>query len=190
MRGGGTCETAGSAPPTPPHPTIPSASEARLLQRQESIKRRTAARGRPPLKPKSKSKAKSKAKARVAPQAAASRGGVAFAPETSSAETDAEGPTKEEGKELFVMPVKQLNDAYKRDYGDGHPSWSPFYNHHGESLDYKTCGKEYGTYTQRIGPHFEAQNQRVQDMVGIVRLSNKRDHTWEHLGLRPDHIMY
>ena len=86
------------------------------------------------------------------------------------------------------MPVKQLNDNYKRDYGDGHPSWSPFYNHHGEALDYNTCGKEYGDYMKRIGPQHERQNQRVQDMVGIVRLSNKRDHTWEHLGLRPAHI--
>ena len=109
---------------------------------------------------------------------------VDFAPET----TEAPAPAENKSEEVFAMPVKQLNDNYKRDYGDGHPSWSPFYNHHGEALDYNTCGKEYGDYVKRIGPQHERQNQRVQEMVGIVRLSNKRDHTWEHLGLRPMHI--
>lgn len=103
-----------------------------------------------------------------------------------------------EDEEEFKIPVKELSEGKKRDYGYGVPAWSPYYVHPKlvgfKGLKKSQSSKEYGSYVNHVkkGSSTDPVEQLRAAKKNIAEMKGRAttDHTWELLGHRHPHCIH
>ena len=92
----------------------------------------------------------------------------------------------------FRTPTVELSSQKKKDYGFGHPHWSPYRTTAVTSTPewkgriWSTCNQEWGSYTKQtnaLDP--QVQSRLARGMVKEMKNNACIDHTWEIVGQRP-----